>query len=86
MVTAKRSMIVLGVLGAMCVSSPSPSLAAGTHVKAAKSGAVVHRPPYRGYESSAYALSPGYAYYGPNVYQRAGLSWDPYGVRWDGGN
>jgi hypothetical protein len=28
----------------------------------------------------------GWAYERPNPYERPGLSWDPYGLRWDGGN
>jgi hypothetical protein len=90
-------MIALAILGAVAVGSTSSSYARTTHSKAtaANAAAVIHKQRYRG----GYALQPGAAYLRaplarapwsqaprnyPNPNLLPFLSWDPYGLRWDG--
>jgi hypothetical protein len=93
MVTATKSMIALGVLGAMFVGTPSASYARDARAHAgSKSAVVVHKQRHPVSERGAYARSPRYGFdpwwqpppYYPNVYERPFLKWNPYGMRWEG--
>jgi hypothetical protein len=88
MMTATKSMLALGVLGAMLVGTADAGYARERHVQA-PAASVHHKQRYQATDRSGYTLYPreGYgrsepAY--PNVYERPFMSWDPYGMRWDG--
>jgi hypothetical protein len=88
MMTATKSMLALGVLGAMLVGTAGAGYARERHVQA-PAASVHHKQRHQATDRSGYALYPreGYgrsepAY--PNVYERPFMSWDPYGMRWDG--
>jgi hypothetical protein len=81
-----NSLIALLVLGAMFIGTPGASYARERHAQG--TAVKIHRP-YVIYRSG-YSQHPraGYGWYGPpaypNPYVRPFLTWDPYGVRWDG--
>jgi hypothetical protein len=86
--TTTKSMIALGVLGAMLVGTAGAGYARERHTQAR--GTVVQKHRYQAMDRGGYARYPRADYYGwndpyyPNVYQRPFLRWDPYGMRWDG--
>ena len=94
MSTMTKSMIGLAFAGAILVGNASPSLARDVHARAPAPDFGFVAPGYgRGNERGAYAQVPrGYGNgrtfqgngYVPPAAVRPGLSWDPYGLRWDG--
>jgi len=91
MLTKSKNLIALGVLSAALLATANPSLAGQVHHRA-HAAYGVHTPshPARG----AYALDPAYqvgspnedGYDAPRATSRPSVTWDPYALRWDGGN
>jgi hypothetical protein len=96
MMAATKSMIALGFASALFLGNASSTLAANVHerAQAPEIGTSAHRHHHRsGYTDhapSAYGrtMAPDFGdrpggYVTPDHY---GQSWDPYGLRWDGGS
>jgi hypothetical protein len=93
-----RIALVLALIG----TSVTASAAADRNVVATWNSANAHaqvqkhpsarsvQQPYNDHRAFAYAprsrTERGWAYEHPNAYERPGMSWDSYGLRWDGGN
>jgi hypothetical protein len=93
MMAATKSMIALGFASAMFFGNPSPTLAANVHARAQASEVTSahrhHRSGYDDHASSPFGrvMSPDSGYR-PGQFvtpDRYGETWDPYGLRWEGG-
>ena len=94
--TITTAVVALGLAGAAALTVPSPSLAQGFYFSVPGVEFGVGRPWYRdryyGAYGGAYAYQPNYSrrYYGPRGRHwdpmRPAMTWDPYGLRWDGGD
>jgi hypothetical protein len=96
MLTKSKSVLALSVLGTIVLASATPSAARQVHHRAQTDGIAA---PWYGYqaERGPFAFDPTYRN-APRAAARAygydsrpattapGMSWDPYGLRWDGGN
>jgi hypothetical protein len=83
--TTTKLIVALGVLGAMLVGPAGASYGRERHAQ----GGVIQKRGHTLYPREGYRLYPREGYwYGPpaypNVYQRPFMTWDPYGMRWDG--
>jgi hypothetical protein len=80
---------VLGVLGVIAVTSATPTLARNKHYpRAYRTDIAV--PAYRVCGADPFmqercADQLGFGYNAPRSTTRPMMSWDPYGLRWDGG-
>jgi hypothetical protein len=94
MMAATKSIIALGFASAMFLSNPSPTLAGSVHARAqapeiGASAQRHHRSRYDNAYGSYGRAIPPVSGYRPGEFvppDRVGQSWDPYGLRWDGGS
>ena len=85
-------MLALGVLSAVLLASANPGLAKTAHHRTHATDGV--QAPYgaRAEQRAPFAYAPGYqapagyGYDSPRATSRPDATWDPYGLRWDGGN
>jgi len=83
-------MLALGVLSTVLLATANPSLAKTNHHR---THAGVHTPYSARAEQGPFAAAPGYRVaptfgngYDAPAAVRPSVTWDPYGLRWDGGN
>src|SRR5262245_24320756 len=96
--TMRTMMTTLGIVGALVATSATPTLARTKHYRgpmgayAAAPYAGPYGPAFRAYAADPFMQEPrgfrmgrGWGSQSPRYTTRPSQSWDPYGMRWDGG-